>query len=272
MLGVTRSCIVLGKRINSTACQPEDLKTNIGCLRTWFQGVGELWIWLKISRVQGFQTKTPKRMRAKGQGETEFVAGVNQNQGPRCLKCRSKKHDSGSCSTDMSKLRCFKCNQLGHASLNCKFKKTPDGKFNASKGSGKSPQKGGSSGKGSKGSGKGKKGKVFAVLDGERAWWYSDATGGDEAVPDVPQDGANDEASPGVLVLNCVLPRNPSVVDVGMSSLSNDCCSSDVSLEADEEIHAFVTCDCGSDVFRGKANEEKPHFIDVVDMAHEDCC
>ncbi len=52
----------------------------------------------------------------------------------------------------------------------------------------------------------------------------------------------------------------------------SECCSSDASLEADEEIHAIVTCDCdcGSDVFHGKANEEKPHFIDLVDMAHDD--
>ena len=71
----------------------------------------------------------------EGEGETEFVAGLKQNQGPRCLKSGSKKHDSGSCSTDMSKLRCFKCSQLGHASL--KVKKTTDGKSNASKGSGK---------------------------------------------------------------------------------------------------------------------------------------
>ena len=43
----------------------------------------------------------------------------------------------------MSKLRCFKCNQLGHASLNCKVKRTPDSKSNAPKGNGKNSQKGG---------------------------------------------------------------------------------------------------------------------------------
>ena len=134
---------------------------------------------------------------------------------------------------------------------------------NAPKGSGKSAQKVGSSGKGSKGSGKGKKGKMFAVLDDEGTWWYSDATGGDEAAPDASQDGGNDDTAQNVLVLNCVLPQNSSVVDVGMPCLLN-CCSSDVSLEADEENHAVVTCDGGSDVFSEKTNEEKPHFIDVV--------
>ena len=126
-----------------------------------------------------------------------------------------------------------------------------------------------SSGKGSKGSGKGKKGKMFAVLDDEGTWWYSDATGGDEAVPDASQDDANDDAAQAVLVLSCVLPQNSSVVDVGMPCLLN-CCSSDVSLEADEENHAVVTCDSGSDVSSEETNEEKPHFIDVVDMAHDD--
>ena len=54
---------------------------------------------------------------------------------------------------------------------------------------------------------------MFAVLDDEGTWWYSDATGGvDEAAPDASQGDANDDAAPGVLVLNCVLPQNCSVV------------------------------------------------------------
>ena len=91
-----------------------------------------------------------------GEGE-EIVAGVSDGQGPRCMKCGSKRHDSSSCTTNLDKLKCFKCGQLGHASLNCRVKKFPDDKPFPSKGSGKSPQKGqkggsGSSGKGSKGS------------------------------------------------------------------------------------------------------------------------
>ena len=95
-----------------------------------------------------------------GEGE-EIVAGVSDGQGPRCMKCGSKRHDSSSCTTNLDKLKCFKCGQLGHASLNCRVKKSPDGKPFPSKGVGKSPQKGqkgGNSGKGSKGSSKGKKG------------------------------------------------------------------------------------------------------------------
>ena len=62
-----------------------------------------------------------------GEGE-ELVAGVTDGQGPRCLKCGSKRHDSSSCTTNLDKLKCFKCGQLGHASLNCRVKKSTDGK------------------------------------------------------------------------------------------------------------------------------------------------
>ena len=50
-----------------------------------------------------------------GEGK-EIVAGVSDGQGPRCLKCGSKRHDSSSCTTNLDKLKCFKCGQLGHAS------------------------------------------------------------------------------------------------------------------------------------------------------------
>ena len=207
-----------------------------------------------VEDFQGSGIPNEDTQENEGEGETEYVAGLNQTQGPRCLKCGSKKHDSGSCTTDMSKLRCFKCNQLGHASLNCKVKRTPDGKSNAPKGSGKNSQKGGSSGKGTKGSGKGLR------------FWMMRGLGGIQMPPVAMKQL---DTAQGVLVLNCVLPQNSSVVDVGMPCLLN-CCSSDVSLEANEESHAVVTCDCGSDVAGEETNGEKPHFIDVVDMAHDD--
>ena len=111
---------------------------------------------------------------------------MTDGQGPRCLKCGSKRHDSSSCTTNLDKLKCFKCGQLGHASLNCRVKKSPDGKPFPSKGSGKSPQKGqkggSSSGKGSKGSSKGKKGKMFAVLDEDGSWWYTECAAEEKRV------------------------------------------------------------------------------------------
>ena len=182
-----------------------------------------------------------------GEGE-EIVAGVSDGQGPRCLKCGSKRHDSSSCTTNLDKLKCFKCGQLGHASLNCRVKKSPDGKPFPSKGVGKSPQKGqkgGNSGKGSKGSSNGKKGKMYAVLGEDGSWWYTECAIEEESA-DAPQDGAEDEDS-GVLVLNCVLPQLDSLV-VG-DSLRHDCSSSDASLDASEEN---FNSDASSD-----ANEEK---------------
>ena len=128
-----------------------------------------MWKTLVTQRPKDESTNQELSQDFGGEGE-EIVAGVSDGQGPRCMKCGSKRHDSSSCTTNLDKLKCFKCGQLGHASLNCRVKKSPDGKPFPSKGSGKSPQKGqkggsGSSGKGSKGSSKGKKGKMFAVLD-----------------------------------------------------------------------------------------------------------
>ena len=47
-----------------------------------------------------------------GEGE-EIVAGVSDGQGPRCLKCGSKRHDSSSCTTNLDKLKCFKMRPAG---------------------------------------------------------------------------------------------------------------------------------------------------------------
>ena len=203
-----------------------------------------------------------------GEGE-ELVAGVTDSQGPRCLKCGSKRHDSSSCTTNLDNLKCFKCGQLGHASLNCRVKKSPDGKPYPSKGSGKSPQKGqkggSSSGKGSKGSSKGKKGKMFAVLDEDGSWWYKECAAEEEESADAPQGGAEDENS-GVLVLNCILPQLDSLV-VG-DSLRHDCCSSDASSDANEEkLDSDASLDANEEnVVNDRLSGDVLHF----DMAYDD--
>ena len=203
-----------------------------------------------------------------GEGE-ELVAGVTDGQGPRCLKCGSKRHDSSSCTTNLDKLKCFKCGQLGHASLNCRVKKSPDGKPYPSKGSGKSPQKGqkggSSSGKGSKGSSKGKKGKMFAVLDEDGSWWYTECAAEEEESADAPQGGAEDENS-GVLVLNCILPQLDSLV-VG-DSLRHDCRSSDASSDANEEkFDSDASLDANEEnVVGDRLSGDVLHF----DMAYDD--
>ena len=37
----------------------------------------------------------------------------------RCGKCGSRRHTTGSCTVDVSKIRCFRCRKAGHVSYNC---------------------------------------------------------------------------------------------------------------------------------------------------------
>ena len=46
-----------------------------------------------------------------GKGK-EIVASVSDGQASRCLKCNSKRHNSSCCTTNLDKLKCFKCGQL----------------------------------------------------------------------------------------------------------------------------------------------------------------
>ena len=124
---------------------------------------------------------------SQGNDETDPEGGINAvNQGPKCGKCGSRKHSTNDCSTDLSKVRCFKCNSYGHIGAHCPNSKRPfsndssnqTGKGNGKhKGKGKPASKGKS--KGSKGKGYGKKGKLNEVSEetadawgqDESSWW-----------------------------------------------------------------------------------------------------
>ena len=129
------------------------------------------------------------------EGHVDAVQGSQQGQG-RCQKCGSRKHKTFECTTDMSKTRCFRCQGVGHVSMNCPHKTPKDkgkgkdsgkGKSSVVKGDwlkGKGKDKGKSKDK-SKGKSKGygKKGKLNEVSDAadEDWWWYSDGSGWDDS-------------------------------------------------------------------------------------------
>ena len=52
------------------------------------------------------------------EGHVDAVQGAQQGQG-KCQKCGSRKHKTFECTTDMSKTRCFRCQGVGHVSMNC---------------------------------------------------------------------------------------------------------------------------------------------------------
>ena len=48
-------------------------------------------------------------------------------QGDRCSKCGSRKHQTNSCTVDLSKTKCFRCGTFGHISAHCPKKQHEKG-------------------------------------------------------------------------------------------------------------------------------------------------
>ena len=55
----------------------------------------------------------------------------------KCSKCGSKKHQSHECSTDMAKVKWYRCHQMGHVSMNCLTKVVSSGSYGKADGKGK---------------------------------------------------------------------------------------------------------------------------------------
>ena len=93
----------------------------------------------------------------------------------KCGRCGSRKHETSSCSTDLSKVKCFSCGNHGHIGANCKNKEK--GRQDSGKGTGviqSSWDKGKGKGKGKRpGKGYGKKGKLNELSEyTEDDWWW----------------------------------------------------------------------------------------------------
>ena len=150
----------------------------------------------------------------------------------KCTRCGEKNHDVSQCTVDLSKVKCYKCQCVGHISLNCKKtsskelkdavpKQTPS--YGSGSGSSGSHSKTSTGSPGRKGSGKGKsggkKGKMFAIYEEETgAWWYSDVPshGGENDCENPQGEGATNDEDVSVLVLNCVL-NEPNTLDSKLS-------------------------------------------------------
>ena len=135
---------------------------------------------------QVFGQTNPQHVEATSWNEHDGLeTGINAvGQEGKCSKCGSRKHSSQECTTDLAKVRCFKCNAYGHIGANCSQGKKQNSFGSTGFGKGKSSDKGSSGGdkgkgKGNKGKGNGKpkgfgkKGKLNEMYDDESSWDWS---------------------------------------------------------------------------------------------------
>ncbi len=115
-----------------------------------------------------------------GDGDPQVDQIDQVGSSDKCSRC-GKRHASNTCDTDLSKVKCFRCNGYGHIGRNCK--NVDAGKSSkGGKGVIKHDLKGKSKGKGGKSKGKGKKGKLNELSDDssenwdETNWWQDDSS------------------------------------------------------------------------------------------------
>ena len=127
-------------------------------------------------KVHGLQSEQVETFHI---GEEWPVAAIATDQTARCGKCGSRKHGTQACQVDLSKTKCFRCNQFGHVGMNCKNKTNDGNNWKSTVVKSDVWKKG----KGRKGSGKGfgKKGKLNELTETEQeSEWTWTSWGQDE--------------------------------------------------------------------------------------------
>ncbi|CAE7206791.1 unnamed protein product [Symbiodinium necroappetens] len=135
----------------------------------------------------GLQTFAMDRWDDEGSWDSAWYdsqewSDVNATTREKCNRC-GKAHATDKCTTNLEKVKCFSCHEMGHIGANCPHKGKGKGKESQGKdakgkgGKGKPGKSGGSNEKG-KGKGKagkqGKKGKMNEVsYDGDDGQWWS---------------------------------------------------------------------------------------------------
>ena len=161
----------------------------------------------KVYEVQGDSNTEWYDMTETDQSDNWWYVDSMGHDKSKCSKCGSKKHQSHECSTDMAKVKCYRCHQMGHVSMNCPNRVVSSGSYSKSDGKGKDKgkgknhrmkgkgkdkgkQKGKDKGKSkSKGKPFGKKGKMNEMVEtsNEDLWWYGDDSYWNEWQYDVSQ-------------------------------------------------------------------------------------